>query len=275
VGRQRRCAVRVGPRSAGARPGRPRTGSAGISRRITDRACGARPRLVGRHLGVTIPLAVPARLHGRAPRDTLGLDVGDRAPTGILAVANKRWHGRCGWSSVERGVHPVKPRSSLRRCRSASRLRGRDLLGIRRVPWPGDGRVLAALGAVIAGQRRDWPAPSCFRRSAAGPIAAALGPRSTGPASAMPDGCPARSPADCRFVGQSHSLTVAVGQAATPSPSPTHFRDLHTRRYGTPNPDAPIRSSRFGSASSVPGVLPANRYRGPVAIPSRVRPRRR
>ena len=250
-------ALRVGPRSAGARPGPAAYGFGGDQPTVTDaHVVLGRVSWVGTS-GVTIPLdrARATATVGRLA-DTLGLDV-ETCAAGILAVANNEMARALRVVSVERGVHPGQTAviafggaGPLHACEVA------DLLGIRRVLAPATAGVLAALGAVIAGQRRDWARTVLLPAVAADRIAAALGAEIDRARSAMPDGV-LRVAADCRFVGQSHSLTVPWDTGGDPVALADAFHDLHTRRYGDADPDAPIEIVTIRIAVERPGVLPA------------------
>ena len=235
-------ALRVGPRSAGARPGPAAYGFGGDQPTVTDaHVVLGRVSSVGT-AGVAIPLdrARATAAVGRLAH-TLGLDV-ETCAAGILAVANNEMARALRVVSVERGIHPGQTAviafggaGPLHACDVA------DLLGIRRVLAPATAGVLAALGAVIAGERRDWARTVLLPVADADGIALALGAEIDRARAAMPGGA-LRVGADCRFVGQSHSLTVPWDVNGDPGALASGFRDLHARRYGDP---IRMRRSRF------------------------------
>ena len=249
-------ALRVGPRSAGARPGPAAYGFGGDQPTVTDaHVVLGRMSSVGTS-GVEIPLD-RGRAVGAVGRlaDTLGLEL-EICAAGILAVANNEMARALRVVSVERGVHPAQTvviafggAGPLHACDVA------ELLGIHRVLAPASAGVLAALGAVMAGERRDWSRTVLLPVGDADGIAAALGVEIDRARAAVPDGL-LRVAADCRFVGQSHSLTVPWDVAGDPAALAAGLRDLHTRRYGDADPDAPIEIVTIRVSVERAGELP-------------------
>ncbi len=250
-------ALRVGPRSAGARPGPAAYGFGGDQPTVTDaHVVLGRVASVGTS-GVEIPLD-RERAIGAVGRlaNSLGLEL-EICAAGILAVANNEMARALRVVSVERGVHPAHTvviafggAGPLHACDVA------ELLGIHRVLAPASAGVLAALGAVMAGERRDWARTVLLPVGDENGIAAALGVEIDRARAAVPDGV-LRVAADCRYVGQSHSLTVPWNAAGDPSVLAAGFRDLHTQRYGDADPDAPIEIVTIRSAVERAGDLPA------------------
>jgi N-methylhydantoinase A/oxoprolinase/acetone carboxylase beta subunit len=250
-------ALRVGPRSAGARPGPASYGLGGDQPTLTDAHV-----VLGRLSSVGTPgaeitldrdraIGVVGALAGR-----LGLEL-EACAAGMLAVANNEMARALRVVSVERGVHPGQTvviafggAGPLHACEVG------ELLGIRRVLAPGSAGVLAALGAVIAGERRDWARTVLLPAADADGIAAALGVEIDRAQAALPDGV-LRVAADCRFVGQSHSLTVPWDAAGDPAVLAAGFRDLHARRYGDADPDALIEIVTIRVAVERVGDVPA------------------
>ncbi len=144
---------------------------------------------------------------------------------------------------------------------------------MRRVLAPPAAGVLAALGLVMAGERRDDVqtvlAPGGRRRRPG----RASWPRSPSAAARRDAGRgPLRAAADCRYVGQSHSLTVPWDPEA---PGGRPGRDLPRRPTGsataTPTPGVPVEAVTLRLAAERPGDGPARspppRPATPVAGP--------
>ncbi len=149
-------ALRVGPRSAGARPGPAAYGHGGTEPTVTD------ANLLLGYLGAGSSLAggvsLDADAAGRAVAAlaaTLGMSSEDTA-WGIARVADEEMVRALRVVTVERGIDPR--RHALVAFGGAGpmhALRIADQLGIRRVLCPRGAGVLSALGLVVADRRRD------------------------------------------------------------------------------------------------------------------------
>jgi N-methylhydantoinase A len=247
-------ALRVGPRSAGARPGPAAYGFGGDRPTVTDaQVVLGRVRAVGTpgaeiSLDAACAAAAVARLAGE-----LGLGV-EACAEGILAVANHEMARALRVVSVERGVHPAGTvliafggAGPLHACDVA------DLLGIERVLAPGCAGVLAALGTVVAGTRRDWARTVLLPLSDTAAVGRALADELAAARAAVA-GAEIRVSADCRFVGQSHALDVPWDTEGDTATLAERFRAAHTRRYGDADPVAPIEVVTLRVAAELPGV---------------------
>jgi N-methylhydantoinase A/oxoprolinase/acetone carboxylase beta subunit len=216
-------ALVVGPRSAGAAPG---------------------PACYGR--GGTVPTVTDADLVlGRIPHDAvlpdLGrLDVGAardacaRAgvdPAGVIAVVDAAMEEAVRAVTVARGVDPREVAlvafggaGPLHACAIA------DALGMRAVIVPPRAGVLSAVGLLCSPRRRELVRsyPAAVDDPSLAPTAAAL--RDEARALVGRD-AQVELAYDCRYVGQSHELTVAT---------PAGFPAEHERRNGHMRPGAPI-----------------------------------
>ena len=267
-------ALRVGPRSAGARPGPAAYGFGGVDPTVTDaQVVLGRVGAVGTP-GAQIPLereravAVVGAL-----ADELGLSL-ETCAEGILHVANHEMTRALRVVSVERGVHPAGAvliafggAGPLHACEVA------DLLGTARVLAPGCAGVFAALGTVMAGVRRDWTRTVLIGLGDPAALAPALADAVAVARSEVPEGR-IRVAADCRYVGQSHALTVDWDVSGDLAQLAAGFEAAHISRYGDADATAPIEIVTLRVAAESPGTDPhigteavGAPLRGPVALP--------
>jgi len=249
-------ALRVGPQSAGARPGPAAYGHGGTAPTVTDaQVVLGRVGSVGtpgRETPLDTELAARA-VDGLAGRLGLGRAL---CAEGIIRVANHEMARALRIVSVERGVHPAGATlvafggaGPLHACEVA------DLLGIGRVIAPACAGVLAALGTLIAGERRDWVQTVLLELIDSAGLAAALAPLLERASAVLP-GASIEVSADCRFVGQAHALTVAWPGHVDAGVLATAFRDAHTARYGDADAHAPIEVVSLRVAAARPGAVP-------------------
>jgi len=250
-------ALRVGPASAGARPGPAAYGFGGMAATVTDaQVVLGRVAAVGTP-GRQTPLHVDkAEAAVAALATTLGLSR-TACAEGIVRVVNHEMARAVRIVSVERGVHPAGATliafggaGPLHACEVA------DLLGIERVIAPACAGVLAALGTLIAGERRDWVQTVLLPITDADGLAAALAPLLARAADTLP-GADIEVAADCRFIGQSHAVTVAWPRHEDTAVLADAFRAAHTVRYGDADPTAPIEIVSVRVAAQLPGDAPA------------------
>ncbi|WP_354702492.1 hypothetical protein DSM112329_03503 [Paraconexibacter sp. AEG42_29] len=245
-------ALRVGPRSAGARPGPACFGHGGSDPTVTDAHA-----VLG---------SVSGELPGGIPVDTeaarravwslcepLGLETVDEVAAGIVAVADAEMLGALRVMTVQQGVDPrgftllaFGGGGGLHACALA------EALGMRRVMIPAAAGVLSALGLAAADRRRDDVRTVMLRGDAL--TAAALAAAAAGDADdAEADG--AEAPRDeeddsggttvevtweARFAGQSHELALE-GIPAEPDTIRAALRAGHEERYGfVPAADAAV-----------------------------------
>jgi N-methylhydantoinase A len=267
-------ALRVGPTSAGADPGPAAYARGGTQPTVTDAHV-----VLGRIGAVGTPgheITLDAGCATAAVQrlaDTVDLRV-DVCAEGMIRVANHEMARALRVVSVERGVHPADctmiaygGAGPLHACEVA------ELLGVERVIAPGCAGVLAALGTVAAGERRDWarsllaPLDDAPRLAAAVEALAAIG------RVALP-GAAIGIAADCRYIGQSHALTVDWPSGRDPDELAAAFARAHHTRYGDADPDAPVEVVTIRVAASRPGgppmidATPVGRpMPGPVSVP--------
>ena len=178
-----------------------------------------------------------ARRRGRPGRASSGLGL-EECAEGIVTVAVQEMVRALRLVSVERGEDPREATliafggaGPLHACPVA------DELGVRRVVAPPAAGVLAALGLVIAGERRDYV------QTVLAPVDGGRGPRraSSRPLRERARGARSRAraqtaAADCRYAGQSHSLTVAWDPDAPESALAEAFHAAHRERFGDADP---------------------------------------
>ncbi len=256
-------ALRVGPASAGARPGPACYGRGGTDATVTD------ANLVLGRLDPEAGLAGGVRLDPRAARAavaalaaTLAMDV-DACAAGIVRVADAEMVRALRVMTVERGVDPrdfallaFGGAGPLHACAIA------EELGMRRVLVPRASGVLSALGLAAAEHRRDTARTVLLRGAAI--TAEALTPH--------PGAGPAQAAYDVRYRGQSHELTVR-GAPADPDAVRAAFVALHEERYGYAEPDGEIEIVTIRERRSVPGPVvaltgagAASGVRGPAVL---------
>ena len=205
-------ALRVGPRSAGARPGPACYGRGGDRPTVTD------ANLVLGYLGDGAVLGGEVRLdRGLAERAlaTLGLEPVEAA-LGVVRVVDAGMTRALRVVSVERGIDPRE--LTLVAFGGAGPLHACSLaeeLGIARVVVPRASGVLSALGLAAADLRRDYVAPAASGF-------AGLEER----AERELPGAELRLLVDARYRGQSHELTVDAADWEH------GLGDAHERRYG-------------------------------------------
>jgi len=249
-------ALRVGPRSAGARPGPACYGRGGTEPTVTD------ANLVLGRLDPAAGLAGGVRLDPNAARAavgalaaTLDLDV-EACAAGIVRVADAEMVRALRVMTVERGVDPrdfallaFGGAGPLHACAIA------EELGIRRVLVPRTSGVLSALGLAAADHRRDRARTVLLRGDAiTAEVLAADG--DGGPPDADEPG-PAAAPRttaayDVRYRGQSHELTV-TGVPPDPAALRAAFEALHAERYGYAEPEGELEVVTIRERHAVPG----------------------
>ncbi|MTD47047.1 hydantoinase/oxoprolinase family protein [Conexibacter sp. W3-3-2] len=222
-------ALRVGPRSAGARPGPAAYGHGGTEPTVTD------AHVVLGHLPGGTPLPGGLTIDAQAAHaavaalgDRIGLDARATA-AGIVRVADAEMVRALRVMTVERGVDPRD--FALLAFGGAGPLHAvgiAEQLGIRRVVVPRAGGVLSALGLAAADRRTDEVRTVLLR-----------GPDVT--AAALRDAAgDAREVAwDARYAGQSFELTLTD---VPPDPAALRhaFDTEHHARYGYADAEAAL-----------------------------------
>jgi N-methylhydantoinase A/oxoprolinase/acetone carboxylase beta subunit len=240
-------ALRVGPHSAGARPGPACYGLGGTLPTVTD------ANLVLGRLDADLPLAGSVRLDVAAARAAVatvaaGFASIEAAAEGIVAVANQEMVRAIRVVSVERGHDPrafelvaFGGAGPLHACEVA------DALGMRRVLVPAASGVLSALGIAAGERRRD--AVRSVMRPLDGLGAAQI--RALVPWPAAERGSTRHASADLRYRGQGFELEIDLEPLATLA---ERFHRRHAERYGHDDRTTPIelinlRAARVGAAS--------------------------
>ncbi|MBE0429925.1 MAG: hydantoinase/oxoprolinase family protein [Thermoleophilia bacterium] len=226
-------ALRVGPESAGAEPGPACYGRGGEQATVSD--ANYLLGYLGEKLGGADGLALqrePARKAlGRLAAE-LGLELEETA-LGIRRVVGAEMVKALRVISVERGHDPRM--FVLVAFGGAGPMHGADLaeeLDIERVMVPDSCGVLSALGMVVGDERRDWvqtvyAAEGWDEQSLAGSLA-----RMEAAHAAETVGAVLERRADMRYRGQSHELTVEVGERMSRDELVRAFEHEHEKAYG-------------------------------------------
>ncbi len=249
-------ALRVGPQSAGARPGPAAYGLGGTLPTVTD------ADIVLARLPVDAPLGGRIRLDADAARAAVGglareLGLGlEECAQGILTVAVQEMVRALRLVSVERGedardatLIAFGGAGPLHACAVA------DALGMGEVVAPPAAGVLAALGLVMAGERRDYVQTVLAPVDGGAGLAGLLRPIQERAGREIP-GAPRTASADLRYTGQSHALTVHWDPAAPESALAEAFHAAHRERYGDADPGRPVEAVSLRLAAERPGAHP-------------------
>ncbi len=251
-------ALRVGPRSAGARPGPACYGRGGTEPTVTDANL-----LLGRLApdstlagGVGLDPAAASEAIG-ALAASLGLDEIEAAE-GIVRVANQEMLRALRVVTVERGLDPR--RFALLPFGGAGPMHAAALateLGIERILCPRAGGVLSALGLCASDRRRDTARTVMLagedlsaERIAAeveelrGRIDGDLG-------EAEPE-----LVFEMRYAGQAFELPVPGSPRPDPGDLIARFEAAHEERYGHHDPDGEVVLVHIRLALVVPGPRP-------------------
>ena len=189
-------------------------------------------RLAG---GVRLDVEAAERAVGHLAGE-LGLATNETAD-GIIRVANAEMIRALRVVTVERGIDPR--RYALLAFGGAGPLHAAaiaDELGIDHVLVPRSSGVLAALGLVVAPQRRDVQRTVMVTDPSPEEVQALAGNGDT--------------TYEVRYAGQSHELAVK----ADPSELRETFEAEHERRYGYRDPDRPIELVTIRVSSTTPGA---------------------
>jgi len=238
-------ALRVGPASAGARPGPACYGLGGADATVTDAHL-----LLGR-IPSGVAFAGHLRLE-RAPAEEAVAALGSRlgmgpaeAAAGIVRVAGAAMAAALRRVTVERGLDPRA--HSLVAFGGAGPLHACELaeeLGMTSVIVPLQAGVLSAAGLAVAPERADAAATVGWRSDRGQPAdwdrawdrVEAEARRRLG----RGEGGRVRHEVETRYVGQSHELLVTTDRAAGPAALVAAFHRLHEQRYGYRAEDTPV-----------------------------------
>jgi len=225
-------ALRVGPRSAGARPGPVAFGRGGTEPTVTDAQL-VLGRIVARGMSGGVSLdAAAARAAVGTLAAKLGSDV-ERTARAILAIADAEMARALRRVSVERGVDPrhcalvaFGGGGPLHACALA------DALSMPCIVVPPFAGVLSAVGLALAPERRE--AAMSLLMPASQLTAAHLASMDHR-LSEMLEGSERRSFARMRYRGQGHELEIPVHAGAGGdggSALAARFAEAHAARYG-------------------------------------------
>ena len=240
-------ALVVGPNSAGADPGPACYGRGGREPTVTDADL-----LLGR---IPSDAALPGL--GRLDRAAAEQAIAGVGATsaGVVEVVDANMERAVRRVTVERGVDPSElalvafgGAGPLHACAIA------DALGMDAVVVPPRAGVLSAVGLLSAPRQRDlvrsWPAP----RDHDGLDAALAALADEARAAVGAGDADVITSVDCRYVGQSHELTVA---------SVDEFAPEHERRNGYARPGAPVEVVALRATARVASSITPDRL-GPA-----------
>jgi N-methylhydantoinase A len=248
-------ALRVGPRSAGARPGPACYGNGGSEPTVTDANL-----LVG-HLAGDSRLAGGVALDAEAAEravDGLARSLGlDRLRTaaGILRVANQEMVRALRVVTVERGVDPR--RFALLPFGGAGPMHAAAIaaeLGIESILCPRAGGVLSALGLCASERRRDTARTVMLAGAelSAERIAAEVAAMTAAAGSEL-EGASVELVYGLRYAGQAFELPVTGTAEPEPADLAERFEQAHEERYGHRDPDGEVVLVDIQLALVVPG----------------------
>lgn len=250
-------ALRVGPQSAGARPGPAAYGHGGQLPTVTDANVVLGRLPVDRELGGSVrlhPEAAARSVAGAA--DALGISV-ERCAEGIIEVAVQEMVRALRVVSVERGVDPRQ--THLMAFGGAGPMHACDVadeLGITRVLAPAAAGVLAALGLIVAGERRDYVQSVLCPVSGESDLPGRLAPLVRTAEADLP-GAEVSAAVDCRYYGQTHALPVEWDPAAPSAALADAFHSAHRGRYGDADESRRVEAVTIRLTAQRPGVSPA------------------
>jgi N-methylhydantoinase A len=253
-------ALRVGPRSAGARPGPACYGRGGAEPTVTDAnlLLGYLPEESGLAGGVQLdPSAASGAVAGLA--QALGLSELEAAE-GIVRVANVEMIRALRVSTVERGVDPR--RFALMPFGGAGPLHAAAIaeeLGMRTILCPRAGGVLSALGLACSERRRDTARTVLL--SGTELTAEHVAREVEGLRRSLGDGSGAarlEAVYELRYRGQAFELPIAGSPSPDPAELAEAFAAEHEARYGYRDPDAEVElvTVRLAVVEEGPEVVP-------------------
>ena len=244
-------ALRVGPRSAGARPGPAAYGHGGKEPTVTDAnvvlgLLGTGAALAGSiRLDADAAHAATARLGERLGPDPL------HTAEGIRRVANAEMVRALRVMTVERGVDPRE--LALLAFGGAGPLHAvaiAEELGMTRILCPRASGVLAALGLVVSERRRD--AQRSVLLAGADLTAAALREEIAALADRAGEG-ELRVRAELRYRGQAFELAVDAEPEPDPDALRERFAAAHERAYGYRDEEGDIELVTLRVTATQPG----------------------
>lgn len=259
--------LKVGPRSAGARPGPASYGHGGTEPTVTD------ANVVLGYLHPDAPLAGTLRVDTEAARAAITAKIGgqlgmtpEEAADGILRVLQASLVRAVRAISVERGTDPRD--FTLMSFGGAGGLHAARLareLGIRRVLVPPAPGILCAYGALAADLRADFSATCLASADASGwPALRDTLAGLAGRAASWLDGegverDTARYEAvvELRYTGQNYQLAVGIDRdpdAAALAAAVASFHRRHEERYGYSAPGEPVQAVTVRLTATAPAA---------------------
>jgi N-methylhydantoinase A len=228
-------ALRVGPRSAGARPGPVAFARGGTEPTVTD-AQVVLGRITARAMSGGVALDVDGATRAIARlATTLGATPADTARA-IVDIADAEMARALRRVSVERGVDPrdcalvaFGGGGPLHACALA------DALAMRRVIVPPFAGVLSAVGLALASERHEV-AMSLLARCDALTVTALSGARES--LATRVQGSERQTFARVRYVGQGHELEIPLLAGDDGAALAARFAESHGARYGFTLPQA-------------------------------------
>jgi N-methylhydantoinase A len=253
-------ALRVGPRSAGAKPGPACYGHGGAEPTVTD------ANLLLGHLAADSRLAGDIELDAAAAEaavaklaDSLELEPLETA-AGIVRVANQEMVRALRVVTVERGIDPrgfaLLPFGGAGPMHAAAIA---TELGIETILCPRAGGVLSALGLCASERRRDTTrtvmlsAPELSAERIAAEVAALITATATGAELA---GAEPEVVYEMRYAGQAFELPIPGPVDPDPADLGERFERAHEERYGHRDPEGEIVLVDIRLAMVVPGPEP-------------------
>jgi len=232
-------ALRVGPASAGARPGPAAYGHGGDQATVTDANVYLGTIADGAELGGEVVISRDATTQALAALGRqLGLDA-EQTARGVIRLANTEMANALRVISIGRGVDPRD--NALMAFGGAGPMHACALaeeLAMTRVLVPRAGGVLSALGLAVSDLRRDFTRPILERLDAVDPaMLTEKFAEMRADATAVLDAPELEYSADLRYRGQSFELTI-VGHALDALAE--GFHAAHEQRYGYRMDDQPI-----------------------------------
>ncbi len=260
--------LRVGPESAGARPGPACYGHGGTAPTVTDANLVLGYLDADRFLGGDTALQLDADA-ARAVLAELGTALGrspEAAALGVLRVANATMERALRRVSVERGYDPrtctlipFGGAGPLHACALA------EALDVRRILIPPTPGVLSALGLLMADVVYDearallTPLATLIEKPAL--LETALADLQARIRTALADErleeLAFTAQLDLRYAGQSYELAVPLAlplTADTLEATAVAFHDAHAQRYGHAHPEAPLEAVTLRVRGTIPGL---------------------
>lgn len=263
-------ALRVGPRSAGARPGPACYGHGGIDPTVTDAS------LLAGHLDAGSPLAGDIELDRGAAEAAVGRLAGElgisleETVAGTLRVAAVEMAQAARVVTVERGIDPRG--LTLVAFGGAGPLHAATIareLGITRIVAPAASGVLSALGLAVSERRRDLVESVLLTgdgltQAAVAAAVERLGER--GRAELGASDAELRATYELRYAGQAFELPIEAGLTPEPEDLRSAFDEAHAERYGYADDDAELELVTVRVAATLPGAEPPTAAAPPAGL---------